>query len=126
MPVLNIFGNDYPTRDGTCVRDCIHVVDLAKGHLAALKKLRSGSGVVTYNLGTGMGCTVLEIVNAFMKATGVDIPYKIAGRRAGDAPECYADAKKAETELNWHAEKTLEDMCRDHYLWQKHNPDGYR
>lgn len=122
---LGVFGNDYPTRDGTCVRDYIHVVDLAKGHLAALKKLRGGAGVVTYNLGTGKGYTVLEIVNAFMKAAGVDIPYEITGRRAGDAPECYASTEKAGAELGWRAEKTLEDMCRDHYLWQKNNPNGY-
>lgn len=126
LPKLSVFGNDYPTRDGTCIRDYIHVVDLAKGHLAALRKLRGGCGVVTYNLGTGTGCTVLEIVNAFMKSTGVEIPYEITGRRAGDAAECWAGTKKAKAELGWRAEKTLEDMCRDHYLWQKNNPDGYR
>ncbi|MCL2061487.1 MAG: UDP-glucose 4-epimerase GalE [Firmicutes bacterium] len=122
---LNIFGNDYPTRDGTCVRDYIHVVDLAKAHVAALKKLRTNSGAVTYNLGTGNGVTVLEMVNAFIKATGVKIPYAFAPRREGDLAECYAIAKKAEAQLNWRAEKTVEDMCRDHYLWQKNNPNGY-
>ncbi|MCL2796540.1 MAG: UDP-glucose 4-epimerase GalE [Firmicutes bacterium] len=125
LPKLNIFGSDYPTRDGTCVRDYIHVVDLAKGHLAALKKLWTAHGVAVYNLGTGKGCTVLETVNAFIKATDVDIPYEFAPRRAGDAPECYADTSKAEAELNWRAEKSLEDMCRDHYRWQKNNPGGY-
>ena len=122
---LSVFGGDYPTRDGTCVRDYIHVTDLAKGHLAALKKLRQNPGLVVYNLGTGSGYTVLEAVRAFMKATGINIPYEFTGRRAGDAPECYADTQKAEAELNWRAEKSLEDMCRDHYVWQKNNPDGY-
>ena len=122
---LNIFGNDYPTRDGTCVRDYIHVVDLAKGHLAALKKLRQKPGIVVYNLGTGKGCSVLEMVNAFIKATGINIPYKLVSRRAGDLPEFFADSKKAAKELGWTAEKTLEDMCRDHFLWQQKNPNGY-
>ncbi len=123
---LGIFGNDYPTRDGTCIRDYIHVTDLAKGHfLAALNKLQNDPGVVTYNLGAGTGVSVLEIVNAFMKATGVKIPYFFAPRRAGDLAEYYAVTKKAERELMWKTEKSLEDMCRDHYMWQKNNPKGY-
>jgi UDP-glucose 4-epimerase len=122
---LRIFGNDYPTRDGTCVRDYIHVVDLAKGHLAALKKLQNSRGVLVYNLGTGNGVSVLEIVNAFMAATGVNVPYEFAPRRDGDISEFYAVAKKAENELGWRAGRTLSDMCRDHYLWQKNNPGGY-
>ena len=125
LPKLNIFGGDYPTRDGTCVRDYIHVVDLAKGHLAALRKLQQNTGLVTYNLGTGNGCTVLEMVRAFIKAAGVDIPYEVTDRRAGDIPECYADTTLAERELGWRAELSLEDMCRDHYNWQKKNPNGY-
>lgn len=122
---LSIFGNDYDTPDGTCVRDYIHVVDLAKGHLAALKKLETNCGVVTYNIGTGIGYSVLDMVNAFISSTGVNIDYKFAPRRAGDAPTCYAKTDKAKDELGYTAEKTLEDMCRDHYLWQKHNPNGY-
>ncbi len=122
---LSIFGTDYDTPDGTCVRDYIHVVDLAKGHISALKKLETKCGVVTYNLGTGIGYSVMQMVNAFISSTGVKIDYKLAPRRAGDAPECYAKTDKATAELGWKAEKTLEDMCRDHYLWQKHNPSGY-
>jgi UDP-glucose 4-epimerase len=122
---LHIFGNDYDTEDGTCKRDYIHVSDLAAGHVAALKKLTPGSGVSIYNLGTGRGTSVMELVNAFMKATGVNIPYVIDGRRAGDVPAYWCCADKAEKELGWKAEKTIEDMCRDSWNWQQKNPDGY-
>lgn len=115
---LSVFGGDYDTPDGTCIRDYLHVVDLAKGHIKALDKLNEGNGVYIYNLGTGVGYSVLDVVNTFMKATGQKVPYKIAERRAGDLPAFYADATKAEKELGWKAEKNLEDMCRDswHYI----------
>lgn len=115
---LSVFGGDYDTPDGTCIRDYLHVVDLAKGHIKALDKLNEGNGVYIYNLGTGIGYSVLDVVNTFMKATGKDVPYKITERRAGDLPAFYADATKAEKELGWKAEKSLEDMCRDswHYI----------
>jgi UDP-glucose 4-epimerase len=122
---LKVFGNDYPTRDGTGVRDYIHVVDLAKGHVLALKKVLASRGVEAYNLGTGRGYSVLEIVHAFEKATGQKIPYSIVGRRPGDLPEYFADPSKAKTELGWSAEKTLEDMCADAWRWQVNNPNGY-
>ncbi|MBQ9558068.1 MAG: UDP-glucose 4-epimerase GalE [Clostridia bacterium] len=121
---LRVFGGDYPTPDGTGVRDYIHVVDLAKGHIAALKKL-SASGVYTYNLGTGRGYSVLDAVRAFEKANGLEIPYDVVERRPGDIAECYADPALAEKELGWHAEKDLVDMCRDAWNWQKNNPEGY-
>ena len=116
---LSVFGGDYDTPDGTCVRDYIHVVDLAKGHLKALEKLeKEKSGVYIYNLGTGVGYSVLDVVKTFEKSTGQKVPYKIADRRAGDLPAFYADATKAKEELGWVAEKNLEDMCRDswHYI----------
>ena len=115
---LSVFGGDYNTPDGTCIRDYLHVVDLAKGHIKALDKLDETNGVYIYNLGTGVGYSVLDVVNTFVKATGKDVPYKITQRRAGDLPEFYADATKAEKELGWKAEKNLEDMCRDswHYI----------
>ncbi len=113
LPRLNVFGNDYDTPDGTGVRDYIHVVDLAKGHLSALRYLESHSGVLTVNLGTGKGSSVLDIVKAFEDASGVKIPYEIAPRRAGDIATCYASTDKAKEVLNWSAEKTLSDMCRD-------------
>jgi len=122
---LNIFGIDYPTKDGTAIRDYIHVVDLAVGHLAALNALDKKIGANIYNLGTGKGSSVLDVVNAFEKATGIKIPYTLAPRRAGDVVEYYADTKKAEKELGYKATKTLQEMCRDHYLWQKNNPNGY-
>jgi len=122
---LSIFGNDYDTHDGTGVRDYIHVVDLAKGHLKALEKVMKTEGVEAYNLGTGVGYSVLDVVKNFEKATGQHIPYVIVGRRPGDVAECYADPSKAERELGWKAEKTLEDMCRDSWNWQKNNPAGY-
>jgi UDP-glucose 4-epimerase len=113
LPQLNVFGNDYDTPDGTGVRDYIHVVDLAKGHLAALRYLEKQSGVLTVNLGTGKGSSVLDIVNAFEAASGVKIPYVIADRRPGDIATCYASTGKAEELLGWTAEKSLEEMCRD-------------
>lgn len=123
--VLGVFGNDYNTHDGTGVRDYIHVVDLADGHLKALKKLESDPGVVTYNLGTGVGYSVLDVVKSFEKATGTSIPYKICERRAGDIATCYADASLANIELGWEATKNIDDMCSDSWRWQKNNPDGY-
>ncbi len=117
---LSIFGNDYNTHDGTGVRDYIHVVDLAKGHVKAIEKLeKEGKGLYIYNLGTGIGYSVLDIVNAFEKSTGQKINYKITERRPGDIAECYADSKKAKEELNWIAEKNLEDMCRDSWTYIK-------
>ncbi len=110
LPHLNVFGNDYETRDGTGVRDYIHVLDLAAGHYAALKALEN-SGVSVYNLGTGNGCSVLEIINAFERVNGIKIPYQITERRPGDIAECYADASKAERELGWKATRTLDEMC---------------
>ena len=121
---LNVFGNDYPTRDGTGVRDYIHVVDLAKGHLAALKKLSENCGLVIYNLGTGNGYSVLEVLNAFSETVGRTLPYVIAPRRAGDIAECYADPTKAYKELGWKAELDLKRMAEDSWRWQKNNPDG--
>ena len=121
LPVLSVFGNDYPTKDGTGVRDYIHVVDLAKGHLHALEKIEKESGVFTYNLGTGNGYSVLDIINAFEKTTGVVVNYKITERRPGDVAECYANPKKAFEELGWKAEKGIEDMCRDTWNFQKNN-----
>jgi len=122
---LRVFGNDYPTLDGTGVRDYIHVVDLAAGHLKALEKVMSGPGVHSYNLGTGRGYSVLELVSAFEKATGVCIPYTIGERRLGDIAECYADPQKAQTELGWTALRGIEEMCADAWRWQMNNPNGY-
>ena len=116
---LSVFGNDYPTRDGTGVRDYIHVVDLAKGHLSAYRYSKEHRGCEFFNLGTGRGSSVLEVINAFEKANGVKIPYVIAERRSGDLPEYYADTEKAGRVLGWKAELTLEDMCRDSWRWQK-------
>lgn len=120
---LNIFGDDYDTPDGTCERDYIHVVDLAKGHVKALDYIHSG--VAIYNLGSGVGTSVLSLVQAFEKATGVKVPYKIAPRRAGDLPSFYANADLAFSELGFKTEKTIEDMCKDTWHWQKNNPNGY-
>ncbi|NBC66565.1 MAG: UDP-glucose 4-epimerase GalE [Bacteroidetes bacterium] len=122
---LSVFGNDYPTRDGTGERDYIHVVDLAIGHLKALKKLEENPGLVVYNLGTGSGYTVLELVKTFEKINKVSVPYEIAPRRPGDAASCYADPSKAEQELDWTTERGLEEMCRDAWNWQQKNPNGY-
>lgn len=122
---LSVFGNDYPTPDGTGVRDYIHVVDLAIGHVKTLSKLTSNPGVVIYNLGTGQGNSVLEMVKGFEKASGKKIPYRIEARRPGDIAECYADVSKAKKELNWFAERFVDDMCADVWRWQSNNPDGY-
>lgn len=122
---LRVFGNDYPTVDGTGVRDYIHVVDLAKGHLKALEKVLINNGVEAYNLGTGNGLSVLEVVKAFEKVAGKQIPYQIVDKRPGDVAECYADPTKAKNELGWSAEKNIEEMCRDSWKWQNENPNGY-
>ncbi len=122
---LNVFGDDYPTPDGTGVRDYIHVVDLAKGHVKALEKIVENPGVKIYNLGTGKGYSVLEVVKNFEEASGVEIPYVIAPRRAGDIAECYADASLAKEELGWEAEFGIKEMCADSWNWQKNNPSGY-
>ncbi|MBR5514995.1 MAG: UDP-glucose 4-epimerase GalE [Clostridia bacterium] len=122
---LNVLGNDYPTHDGTGVRDFLHVVDLALGHLAALRYSFKEKGVEVFNLGTGTGYSVLDIVNAFEKVNGIKVPYVIAPRRPGDVAECYADASKALNKLGWKALHNLEDMCRDSWNWQKNNPQGY-
>lgn len=123
---LSVFGNDYDTVDGTGVRDYIHVVDLALGHIKALEKISDTTGVYTYNLGSGQGTSVLELVQAFEKVNGVKVPYKIVDRRPGDVSTCYANADKALAELNWKTEKTIEDMCRDTWNWQSKNPNGYK
>jgi UDP-glucose 4-epimerase len=125
LPELQVFGNDYPTPDGTGVRDYIHVVDLAIGHLKALDKLRNAPGVVVYNLGTGRGYSVLEVVQAFEKASGKHVPYKIVERRPGDVAASFADPGKAQKELGWEAERGIEEMCRDVWGWQSANPNGY-
>jgi len=122
---LSIFGNDYPTSDGTGIRDYIHVMDLAKAHLKALERLDENPGIVAYNLGTGRGYSVLEVVKAFSKASGRKIPYKFVPRRPGDIAVCYADASKAFKELGWKAEKNIDDMCMDSWRWQFNNPNGY-
>lgn len=123
---LGVFGNDYPTHDGTGVRDYIHVVDLAKGHVKAIDYSAEHKGTEIFNLGTGTGYSVLDIVKAFVKANGIDIPYEIKPRRAGDIAECFADATKAKELLGWVAEKNLEDMCRDSWNWQSNNINGYK
>ncbi len=125
LECLGVFGDDYDTPDGTGVRDYIHVVDLAKGHVKALKKIEDKSGVSIYNLGTGNGYSVLQVVQAFEKACGKKIPYAIKPRRAGDIATCYADAAKAKAELGWEAEFGIERMCEDSWRWQSKNPNGY-
>lgn len=125
LKALNVFGNDYDTPDGTGIRDYIHVVDLAIGHVKALKKIEEKSGVSVYNLGTGNGYSVLQIVKAFEKACGREIPYVICDRRPGDISTCYADPAKAKEELGWVAERGIEEMCEDTWRWQSTNPDGY-
>lgn len=123
---LGVFGDDYDTPDGTGVRDYIHVVDLALGHVRAIEKLKTQTGgVLVYNLGTGVGYSVLEIVKAFEKACGKEIPYEIKDRRPGDIPTCYADASLAKEELSWEAKRGIEEMCEDSWRWQKNNPNGY-
>ncbi len=122
---VHVFGNDYDTKDGTGIRDYIHVVDLAKGHVKAIEGMKKYDGVKIYNLGTGKGYSVLDIIREFSKACGKEIPYVIDPRRAGDVAVNYADPKKAKEELGWVAEKSLEDMCKDSWNWQSSNPDGY-
>lgn len=122
---LSVFGDDYSTIDGTGVRDYIHVDDLARGHLAAISKLEVDSGLFTYNLGTGNGYSVLEMVRAFSRASNIDVPFEIVNRRPGDIAECYANASKAKAELGWEAKLSIEDMCRDAWNWQSKNPNGY-
>lgn len=122
---LAVFGNDYPTSDGTGVRDYIHVVDLAIGHLRALEKLSAGPGILTCNLGTGQGYSVLEMIYAFEKSSGQKVPYEIVGRRAGDIATCYADPSLARNELGWTAQRGIEAMTADAWRWQEGNPDGY-
>ncbi len=124
LPRLGVFGSDYDTPDGTCIRDYIHVVDLADGHVKAVAKLRENPGLKIYNLGTGKGSSVLDVIHTFEEATGVKIPYDMKPRRAGDVPVNYCDASKAETELGWVAKKNLYDMCADSWRWQKNNPEG--
>ena len=125
LPYLNVFGNDYPTPDGTGVRDYIHVTDLATGHMAALDYAASYTGVEVFNLGTGTGYSVLDMVHAFSRACGRDIPYRIAPRRSGDIAACYADVTKAKKILGWRAKLDIDDMCRSAWNWQSHNPNGY-
>ena len=123
---LNVFGNDYPTPDGTGVRDYIHVVDLATAHVAALQAITRHQGLAIYNIGTGHGYSVLDVVNTFMRVNKVDIPYVIVPRRAGDIATCYCDPQKAARELGWTAQYGLEEMCRDSWNWQRQNPNGYQ
>ncbi|MEZ5281482.1 MAG: GDP-mannose 4,6-dehydratase, partial [Acidimicrobiales bacterium] len=122
---VSVFGDDYPTSDGTGVRDYVHVEDLARGHLAALTYLQSRPGFHVWNLGTGKGTSVLEIIDAAETAAGRRIPYSVTSRRAGDQAEVYADATKARDELGWRAEHDIEAMCRDHWNWQRSHPSGY-
>lgn len=126
LPYLTVFGGDYPTRDGTGVRDYIHVVDLARGHLSALKAMNSRSGLGVWNLGTGIGYSVMEMIRAFELASNQRIPYRVSARRSGDIGECWADAKKALSELGWKAERGLHEMMTDAWRWQTCNPNGYR
>ena len=123
---LRVFGNDYPTPDGTGVRDYIHVVDLAKGHIAALEKLKTGCGYFVCNLGTGRGYSVLDVLHAYEKACGKTLPYEITARRSGDIAECYADPTKAREELGWEAKLGIDEMCASSWKWQSMNPNGYR
>ncbi|MEG2770446.1 MAG: UDP-glucose 4-epimerase GalE, partial [Oscillospiraceae bacterium] len=126
LKCLSVYGDDYNTPDGTGVRDYIHVVDLAKGHVAAIKKLEQKTGLFVCNLGTGTGYSVLDVVKAFEKASGKKVEYKIAPRRPGDIAKCYADPKFAKEFLGWQAEYGIEDMCRDSWNWQSQNPNGYK
>ncbi|MFH1154264.1 MAG: UDP-glucose 4-epimerase GalE [Pseudomonadota bacterium] len=126
LDCLNVWGNDYPTPDGTGVRDYIHVCDLALGHIKAIPALLKKPGIVTYNLGTGRGYSVLEMIRGFERVCGKTIPYRIMGRRAGDIAACYADPGKARRELGWETSRTLDDMCVDTWRWQSMNPNGYR
>lgn len=124
-PYLGIFGNDYDTHDGTGVRDFIHVVDLAKGHVCALNAIENKCGLAIYNLGTGQGYSVLDVVKAFERVNGVKVPYQIMPRRAGDIATCYSNPTKAKNELGWEAKFGIDEMCRDSWNWQKNNPTGY-
>lgn len=126
LPHMNVFGDDYPTRDGSGVRDYIHVMDLASGHIKALEALDNQSGCQVYNLGTGSGYSVLEVIKTFEKISGKEIPYKITARRPGDIAECYADPALSKKVLNWQAEFGLNEMIRDHWNWQVNNPNGYK
>lgn len=125
LPELKVFGNDYPTHDGTGVRDYIHVMDLAEGHVKALEKILKSSGVEAYNLGTGTGYSVLDMVKVFEKVIGREIPYQVVDRRPGDIAVSYADPNKAKKELGWSAKRNLEQMCEDAWRWQNQNPNGY-
>jgi UDP-glucose 4-epimerase len=125
LPELGVFGDDYDTHDGTGVRDYIHVVDLARGHVKTLQAVEGKPGVHVWNLGTGKGYSVLDVVKAFEKATGKKVPYQIKPRRAGDIATCYASADKAKRDLGWEAEFGIEEMCRDSWNWQMKNPNGY-
>lgn len=125
LPQLQVFGDDYPTHDGTGVRDYIHVVDLAQGHVRAVEKLMTGHGVLTVNLGTGQGYSVLDVVKAFEKASGRPVPYRIAPRRPGDIATCFADPARAEAQLGWRARFGIEQMCDDAWRWQSQNPEGF-
>ena len=125
LEVLGVFGDDYDTPDGTGVRDYIHVVDLAIGHVKAIERLKAAPGVGTYNLGTGCGYSVLELVKAFTKVCQKEIPYVIKPRRPGDISTCYADVSLAKKELGWIAERGVDEMCEDSWRWQKNNPNGY-
>jgi UDP-glucose 4-epimerase len=122
---LNVFGDDYDTPDGTGVRDYIHVVDLALGHVKAVEKVKDNEGLFIYNLGTGIGYSVLDVVHAFEKASGKKIPYEIQARRSGDIATCYSDPSKALSELGWKAQRGIEEMCEDSWRWQSQNPNGY-
>jgi len=122
---VHVFGSDYPTPDGTGVRDYIHVVDLAKGHVSALRKLETGCGLFVCNLGTGHGYSVLDVIHAYEKACGKSLPYALEARRPGDIAKCYAAPEKALREMGWKAERDLEDMCASSWKWQSQNPDGY-
>jgi UDP-glucose 4-epimerase len=125
LPYVRVWGNDYPTPDGTGIRDYIHVMDLAVGHIRALEKLETKPGLATYNLGTGRGYSVMEVIKAFEKACHKTIPYRMMERRPGDTPISYADPSKANQELHWYADKDLDDMCQDAWKWQSQNPQGY-
>lgn len=125
LPYINVFGDDYDTLDGTGIRDYIHVLDLAEGHVKALEKLNEHPGLVTYNLGTGNGYSVLQLINAFSNASKRKIPYIISDRRPGDVAKCYADSSKAEKELGWKAKYGIDEMCQDSWRWQSQNPNGY-
>lgn len=125
LPKLGVFGNDYPTPDGTCIRDYIHVLDLATGHVKALKRLKKNAGLDVYNLGTGIGYSVLDVIHNFEAATGITIPFEFKPRRAGDIPVNYSNADKAWKELGWKAQYGIKEMCEDSWRWQSSNPNGY-